>query len=314
MATATQIRVFIEKLGALAIAESNRRIAAGEGFVLPSVCIAQAALETGWGTSGLMTRANAYFGIKAGGSWTGSVYTAGTWEVANGEAYNTTANFRAYNSPAESVADYYDLIGHSSRYKNALSYGRDRSTWKTAQQCITAIWSGGYATDTLYVEKIMNTINARSLTEYDTLVTGQGEAPISTQTSILFDYDDLVQGKLILADSGRSIARDATDLNCICVSWNKAKEVDEESTLTVYAPEGATFYLCYTSATRAFIEAYQTGDTVTLDPGVKVGFYLQFSEETLIEDFNKDIQAGLTSGLPAGLEAFKGVIAHFVKI
>lgn len=181
MATATEISAFIKLLGRLAVNECNNRIASGLPFVLPSVCIAQSALETGWGTSGLMVKANAFFGIKAGGSWTGKVYTADTWEVADGEAYNTTANFRAYDSLEESVADYYNLIAGLSRYSEALSYGSDKSNWKTAKETITAIWAGGYATDTLYVEKIMNTINARNLTDYDELVTGEG--------SILIDAD-----------------------------------------------------------------------------------------------------------------------------
>ena len=315
MATATQIRTFIEKLGALAVAESNRRIAAGKGFVLPSVCIAQAALETGWGTSGLMTRANAYFGIKAGGSWTGSVYTAGTWEVANGEAYNTTANFRAYNSPAESVTDYYDLIGNNNRYKNALSYGLDKSQWKTPNACITAIWAGGYATDTLYVEKIMNTINARSLTDYDALVDGRGTAPVGAP-SVLFNYADLVQGKLITADSGRSIVNDKTALNCIALNWDKAVQIDEDMTLYAYAPDGAQFILCYTTATSAVIfnPPFSHWEPVPLKAGTKVGFYLQYPSNKSIDDFDKAAEYGFNAGLPTGAEGYTGVLAYFVKI
>ena len=192
MATAAEIKTFINRLGALAVAECNRRIAAGKGFVLPSVCIAQSALETGWGTSGLMVKANAFFGIKAGGSWTGEVYRADTWEVANGEAYNTTANFRAYPSVAASVTDYYDLISNS-RYSNALSYGLDSSKWLTPKACITAIWSGGYATDTLYVEKIMNTINARDLTYYDSLIDGVSYTP-PEDTSSYPDHTEVDSG------------------------------------------------------------------------------------------------------------------------
>lgn len=182
MATSTEITAFINLLGGLAVAESNRRIAAGKGFVLPSVCIAQSALETGWGDSGLMTKANAFFGIKAGGSWTGAVYSASTWEVVNGEEYNTVANFRAYGSLEESVADYYDLITDLTRYANAVSNGTDRTKWKSAEATITAIHKGGYATDELYVNKIMNIITANNLTSYDKLVTGEGEPPISGGT------------------------------------------------------------------------------------------------------------------------------------
>ena len=44
-------RLYCE-IGAIARKEYLTR----DKWVLPSVCIAQAALETGWGTSGLMTK------------------------------------------------------------------------------------------------------------------------------------------------------------------------------------------------------------------------------------------------------------------
>lgn len=203
MATSEQIRKFIKQLGALAVEECNRRIQAGKGYVLPSVCIAQSAIETGWGTAGIMVKANAYFGIKAGGSWTGAVYRADTWEVDSGGAYNTTANFRAYPSLQASVTDYYDLIGNNSRYSKALSYGTEKLS---PRACITAIWTGGYATDTLYVEKIMSTITARNLTDYDDLIDG---VTINTPTNypvLSFTKDDFIQGRLAITDSGRTIS------------------------------------------------------------------------------------------------------------
>lgn len=169
MATETEITSFINKLGNLAVAESNRRIARGEKYVLPSVCIAQSAHETGWGTSSLMVKANAFFGIKAGGSWTGKVYTADTWEVAEGEAYNTTANFRAYDSLEDSVADYYDLITNA-RYSSALSSYPDDV--KSAYDTLYNIWAGGYATDELYVQNVYALLTGRDLTQWDSKVDG----------------------------------------------------------------------------------------------------------------------------------------------
>lgn len=165
MATNAQIVQFIQTLGSLALKECNRRAAAGAGFVVPSICIAQSAHETGWGDSPIMTRANAFFGIKAGGSWTGKIYVADTWEVApNGEAYNTVANFRAYDSLEESVADYYNLIVNNPRYANGVSY---KDNVLSAYDTIYAIWSGGYATDPPYVQLIMDIVNGRDLTQWD---------------------------------------------------------------------------------------------------------------------------------------------------
>ena len=175
MATNSEIISFMELFSSLAIAECNKRIAAGKGFILPSVAMAQSALESDWGQAGIMKKANAFFGVKAGGSWTGKVYSAATWEVVQGEVHNITANFRAYDSPAESMADYYELTCSLSRYANGISYGTDRSKWLSAKETITALWKGGYASDELYVNKIMNTINGRDLTKYDALITGEGD-------------------------------------------------------------------------------------------------------------------------------------------
>lgn len=166
MATSAEITKFINTLGKLAVSESRRRINAGKGFVLPSVCIAQAALETGWGGSSLMTKANAYFGIKADG-WNGKVYSSATNEVYNGNTVTITAAFRAYDTPADSVKDYYDLITGLSRYRAAVSFA---GNVKSAYQTITAIKQGGYATDPEYTLKVMNIIGTYKLTNWDSQI------------------------------------------------------------------------------------------------------------------------------------------------
>jgi len=169
MATATQVKKFIKNLAPLAIAECNKR----SKKVLPSICIAQAALETGWGTSSLMTKANAYFGIKATSSWKGKVFNAKTSECYDGSTYtNITACFRAYDSVAESVADYYDLITGLSRYAGAVNE-------TNAEKCITAIKNGGYATSPTYIKNVMSIVNDYNLTQYDSCMTGNSQPIIS---------------------------------------------------------------------------------------------------------------------------------------
>lgn len=157
MATKEQINTFIKTLAAYATAEAQKR----SKWVLPSVCIAQAALETGWGTSPLMTKANAFFGIKANSQWTGKVYNSKTKECYDGITFTEiTACFRAYDSLAESVADYYNFITGKSRYAGAVNNPDARSA-------ITAIHDGGYATDPDYADKVMNIIECYNLTQYD---------------------------------------------------------------------------------------------------------------------------------------------------
>lgn len=124
-----------------------------------SVIIAQSVLETGWGQSKIMMRANALFGIKAGSGWKGKVYSSYTNEVYDGVECTEYATFRAYDSIEESIKDYYKLI--KNNYKKALNCN-------TQKESIQAIKNGGYATDPGYVSKIMSIINANNFIEkYD---------------------------------------------------------------------------------------------------------------------------------------------------
>lgn len=162
MASREQIKNFIEGISALAVAECIKR----DKKVCPSVCIAQAALESGWGSSALMKKANAYFGIKATGGWNGAVFSSKTKECYDGKnLIDTSACFRAYKSAAESVADYYDLITTAKRYGGAVGEADYR-------KCISAIAAGGYATDPDYAGKVIAIIEAYGLDKYDECMVG----------------------------------------------------------------------------------------------------------------------------------------------
>lgn len=148
---------FIPTIAPLVVAENNRR---GKPL-FPSVVIAQAICESGWGQSKIMMKANAIFGIKATSSWKGKFYNANTQECYDGSTYtNITACFRAYNNLAESISDYFDLITKSERYRKAC-------VSNSPLECITAIKNGGYATNPTYINTIMSIINSNNLTQYD---------------------------------------------------------------------------------------------------------------------------------------------------
>ena len=148
---------FIPTIAPLVQAENKKR-----GYPLfSSVVIAQAICESGWGQSKIMMKANAIFGIKATSSWKGKVYNTNTQECYDGVSYtNITACFRAYNSLAESISDYFDLITKLERYRKA-------TVAETPLECITAIKNGGYATSPTYINTIMSIINSNDLTKYD---------------------------------------------------------------------------------------------------------------------------------------------------
>lgn len=148
---------FIPTIAQLVVAENKKR----GNPLFSSVVIAQAICESGWGQSKIMMKANAIFGIKATSSWKGKVYNANTQECYDGSTYtNITACFRAYDSLAESIADYFDLILGLSRYQEAINTS-------SPLECITAIKNGGYATSPTYINTIMSIINSNNLTQYD---------------------------------------------------------------------------------------------------------------------------------------------------
>jgi LysM repeat protein len=150
---------FIPTIAPLVVAENNKR----GNPLFSSVVIAQAICESGWGQSKIMMKANAIFGIKATSSWKGKVYNANTQECYDGSTYtNITACFRAYNSVAESISDYFDLITKSERYRKAC-------VATSPLECITAIKNGGYATSPTYINTIMSIINSNNLIQYDNM-------------------------------------------------------------------------------------------------------------------------------------------------
>jgi flagellar protein FlgJ len=122
----------------------------------PDVLVAQAALETGWG-SAVPCNNNGdcsfnLFGIKASSQWSGQTASVPTIEFEDGVAVRKPQRFRAYDSAAASFDDYAKLIGGSGRYQAAL--GTHDNTAQFAQ----ALQNGGYATDPQYANKIASVV------------------------------------------------------------------------------------------------------------------------------------------------------------
>jgi flagellar protein FlgJ len=122
----------------------------------PDVLVAQAALETGWGSSVPCNSSGDcsfnLFGIKAGSQWSGQTASVPTIEFEAGVAVRKAQRFRAYDSVADSFDDYAKLIGNSNRYQAALG------TQDNAAQFAQALQDGGYATDPNYANKIASVV------------------------------------------------------------------------------------------------------------------------------------------------------------
>lgn len=146
------------------LAQAGYNAAPADKKIHVSICLAQGALESGWGGTTLFTKANNSFGIKSTSSWTnsgGATYTVQTKEQdANGKEYTVTAAFRKYSSLQDSVNDYFKFFRDNSRYSKCFNKA-------TAQETIQAIKDAGYATDINYVNKVMNIVNQYKLEQYD---------------------------------------------------------------------------------------------------------------------------------------------------
>lgn len=147
---------FINKLAPIAVEDMRR-------YGIPaSLTIAQAILESNWGTSGLTQKGNNLFGIKGTGP-AGSVAMP-TTEYRGQDRYTTTAQFRKYNAWSESVADHTRLILNGTKDKPKRYHGVLGADYKTAA---TAIWKGGYATDPKYPQKLISIMETYALHKYD---------------------------------------------------------------------------------------------------------------------------------------------------
>ncbi|MBC2202251.1 1,4-beta-N-acetylmuramoylhydrolase [Listeria welshimeri] len=163
------------------IQSSSSQIAANNDLYA-SVMIAQAILESAYGTSELGSAPNYnLFGIK--GAYNGKSYTKQTLEDdGKGNYYTITAKFRKYPSYHQSLEDYAQVIrkgpSWNSNYYSKVWKSNTKS-YKDATQALT----GTYATDTAYASKLNNLISTYNLTQYDTGNASNGSGSSNTGNS-----------------------------------------------------------------------------------------------------------------------------------
>jgi hypothetical protein len=160
-------QAFIDSIGysAASVASSSDLYA--------SVMIAQALLESSYGTSGLASAPNYnLFGVK--GSYAGQTIYMPTKEYLNGEWVTLTEPFRSYPSYAESFQDHANVL---SSYTYSGAWKSNTSSYLDA----TAALAGRYATDPSYAEKLNWLISAYGLTAYDWGTTDVSTATVTTE-------------------------------------------------------------------------------------------------------------------------------------
>ncbi len=127
--------------------------AARELGVEPELIVAQAALETGWGSRVIADdngkSSNNLFNIKAGSRWDGESVNIRSLEYRDGTFKPELDAFRRYASVDESIRDYVNLIKNGEHYQGALQA-------KDGDEYLKELQQAGYATDPAYAEKILS--------------------------------------------------------------------------------------------------------------------------------------------------------------
>ncbi|KML24107.1 flagellar rod assembly protein FlgJ [Leclercia adecarboxylata] len=117
--------------------------------------IAQAALESGWGSKEIPTQhgkpSHNLFSVKATPDWKGETTEITTTEYINGVAQKMKSAFRVYKSYAEALSDYTALLTTNPRYQNALNAS-------SPEKIAHGLQAGGYATDPEYAKKLISII------------------------------------------------------------------------------------------------------------------------------------------------------------
>ena len=177
------------------VAEGAQAMQAETG-ISAALTIAQAILESGWGSSELARMANNLFGMKislSGNSWEGSAwdgksyYSKASYEYEGGRKVLRTSKFRSYPSISASIRDHaFYLL--NARNGSARRYaGISGADYKTAAKLLQR---GGYATDPAYADQVCGLVERYGLDKYDK---GNGKAAEKIQQ----DQQEIQKGKIM---------------------------------------------------------------------------------------------------------------------
>jgi flagellum-specific peptidoglycan hydrolase FlgJ len=146
---------YIEQYRDLAVIEMHR------SGIPASIILAQALVESRYGTSKLATQANNHFGIKCKSYWKGMTY------YHKDDDYNKAGKlidscFRSYHTAVDSYVDHSYFLMNTPWYKELFSYDKtDYINWAHGlKKC-------GYATNPKYADLLINKIKQFDLDQYD---------------------------------------------------------------------------------------------------------------------------------------------------
>jgi len=135
----------------------------------PSIILAQAALESGWGRSRLAQRHHNLFGVKATGSQAAASFN--TLEFGTKGAHIIRAKFRTFENKDASIQHHGELLSNDARYAESIATGNN---WRA----FLAALAPTYASDPSYAAHIAQIIETYGLDRWDAVC---GEPTYSTQ-------------------------------------------------------------------------------------------------------------------------------------
>lgn len=146
---------FVKSLSAAAVASAKIT------GIPASFTVAQAVLESGWGTSDLCRGACNIFGVKADSSWRGETIDLPTKEYVDGKPITVIAKWRKYQDFAACLIDRATFLKRNPRYRLAFTGQR------TGEDFARQIAAAGYATDPRYAEKLCSIIRSNNFSALD---------------------------------------------------------------------------------------------------------------------------------------------------
>jgi len=160
------------------------------GYKFPSAIIAQACIESAFGTSSLAWKYHNYFGIKWWRSSGRSAVNLKTnEEYQPGILSSITAGFAVGTSLEDGCAMYFEFLARNNRYANLKNATSTRNY-------VELIKADGYATSSTYVSTLLNCITQYNLTKYD------GPAPQPKSVN----YAALIQASALRVRTGPGTA------------------------------------------------------------------------------------------------------------
>lgn len=147
--------------------------------ILASLTIAQAILESGWGTSALARKSNNLFGIKGSGK------NYKTFEYINGKRVDIVDSFKVYPDWETSVTDHSGLFLRLSRYQNLIG---ERDYKKACRK----VYEDGYATAPDYADVLIGIIESYKLYLYDDITEQKFVLTATSENLTKKESDDLM--------------------------------------------------------------------------------------------------------------------------